>query len=148
MNNNPPRYYILVSDIENWEKSFEIETFGFSEKTKGSWNKSCVGELVAFYVMSPIKKIVGFGIITEKVIEEDLVWPDELLFERSLLKYRLKFNIIFKLDDYFKGIPVPTNLIFNQSRIIIPKELFFDLIKKSEKEWNVKIEKKIPLQIN
>lgn len=137
MSNINLRYYILISNLKNSEKSFDINTWGFSEKRKGSWNKSRVGELIAFYITDPIKKIVGFGVITDKVIEEDLIWPDEIFYQKSILKYRLKFSKIFLLEDYTNGITISQNLSFND-RTIISKKSFYELVAKSEEKWNYK----------
>ena len=37
--------------------------------------KSNVSDRVAFYVTSPIKKIIGVGIIKKKFVKEDFFWP-------------------------------------------------------------------------
>ena len=60
------KYYILVGDEENWKISIKNKIWGFSERNKGSWNKTKPGEYLAFYVTSPIKKIIGFGIVKGK----------------------------------------------------------------------------------
>ena len=96
---------------------------------------------------SPVKKIVGFGRITEKFINDDIVWPDEFMFNRSMWKYKMKFEIIFKLNDSSAGVSVPATMILNQSRKVISKDLFFDLVKKSEEQWNVTIEEALTQKI-
>ena len=60
------RYYILVGDDSAWKISLTKKVWGFTEKTKGSWNKSYSGDYIAFYVTKPLGKIIGFGKIIEK----------------------------------------------------------------------------------
>lgn len=46
----------------------------------------------------PISKIIGFGKITQKFINDEIVWPDERMMGRSIWKYKLKLNIIYVLE--------------------------------------------------
>lgn len=143
---NLVRYYILVTEENNWKKSFEKNVWGFSEKTRGYWNSMEVGEYVAFYVTEPIKKIIGFGKVVKKYVEEDLFWPDEILFNRSLLKYRIKFDIVYRLDDYTNGIKLPLALVLNVGRKVISEEKFLELVRISDTAWNSNIEKIITMK--
>ncbi len=135
----PPRYYILVGDEETWMVALESQQWGFTEKTIGNWKTIHMGELVAFYVTNPTKKIIGFAEITKKFISNDLLWPDEKLFKRSLWPYRLQFEIISMIKDWNDGINPPTNILFNVGRRVIDKKIFESLLKNANKKWNVKM---------
>lgn len=74
------RYFILVGDMYAWQTSFLKNMWGFAKRTIGSWHTSNVGDYVAFYVTSPIKKIIGHGRITKKFESDDILWPDEIMF--------------------------------------------------------------------
>ena len=140
------RYYILVTEENNWKKSFEKNIWGFSEKTKGYWNSLETGEYVAFYITAPIKKIIGFGKIVKKYVEDDLFWPDEILFNRSLLKYRIKFDVLYRLDDYTDGIKPPISLVLNVGRKVISEEVFMNMVRMADAKWNSNIEKIIVMK--
>lgn len=140
------RYYILVTEESNWKKSFEKNIWGFSEKTKGYWNTIQAGEFVAFYVTAPVTKIIGFGKVVKKYVEDNLFWPDEILFDRSLWKYKLKFDVIYLLDDYANGIKPPLTLVLNVGRKVIPEEEFLNLAKIADAKWNSNIEKIITIK--
>jgi len=71
------RYYLLVGDEENWEISIKEKIWGFTDNSKGMWNTTKKGEFLAFYVTSPVKKIIGFGKVSEKFIDDKLLWNDE-----------------------------------------------------------------------
>lgn len=144
MNDNP-RFYILIGDENTWKISFSKNIWGFSEKTKGSWNTSQIGDYLVFYVTSPVKKIIGFGSISEKFIDDDLFWPDEKIFRKSLWKYRLRFKTFFIIENWKNGIECPKNIMLNQGRKVIDIKLFFDLVRDAESKWNNDIKKKIDL---
>jgi len=133
------RYYILVGDEKTWEVSFTENLFGFSEQSKGSWNTTNVNDYVAFYCTIPIKKIIGFGQITEKFIEDKIFFPDEKFFKRAVYKYRIKFEKLFVVADWKKGLPPPKNVMLNTGRRVVNEELFSELIKSAEKAWKTKL---------
>lgn len=143
--NLEPHFFILTGDKETWLRSFNKNLWGFTEKTKGSWNTSQVNDLVAFYVTAPIKKIIGFGIIRKKFIDSELFWNDEILFKKSIWPYRFEFEPIHIEDDWENGISVPAGIMLNVGRKVIDKLIFSNLIREADSKWNTKmngIEKK------
>ena len=123
-----PRYYILVGDKESWIVSLSGNIWGFSQRSVGSWNSSRIGDYVAYYVTSPLKKVIGYGRITSKFVSEDLIWPDEITFRKPIWKFRIKFRRLHLLDDWEMGIPVPQNIMLNTGRKVIDKHMFFSII--------------------
>lgn len=85
------RTYLLIGSKENWEVSLDRQLWGFTEQSKGSWNTTKTGDLLAFYVTTPVKKIIGFGKVIDKMISDDIIWNDEKRFKRSLWKYKISF---------------------------------------------------------
>lgn len=132
------RFYILVGDPENWEIALKNRIWGFKEATKGLWNKSQIGEYVAFYVTTPIKKIIGFGKIIDKYIEDTIIWSDEKLFNRSLWNYRFELEIIYLIDDWNKGIRL-TSIHLNVGRKVVSEYFFKTLVKKADQKWSSNI---------
>jgi hypothetical protein len=65
-----------------------------------------IGDLLAFYVTSPIKKVIGFGKITGKDIDEELIYSDEQMFNRSIWKYKIRFEILFSIYTLENGVPL------------------------------------------
>jgi len=135
------RYYLLVGDEGTWRKSFEENLWGFSETSKGLWNTIKIGDFVGFYVTSPIKRIVGFGKIKKKTIDETIFWPDEKFFKRSIWKYRIEFNILHKIEDWENGIRVSNNIMLNVGRKLVSRGLFFEIIKNADSSWNTNLQK-------
>ena len=138
-----PRFYVLVGEEQNWKISFATNTWGFTEKSKGLWNTIKVGELLAFYITSPIKRIIGFGQITKKFIGEELVWPMEKFAKRALWKYRINFKSIHVIDDWNEGILNTRKIILRSSRTVVSKDLYYDFVKSADKNWKTNIHKEI-----
>jgi len=140
---NIPRYYILVGERKNWKTSIENQIWGFTEKSKGLWNKSNKDELLAYYVTSPIKKIIGFGQIGEKYVDEKLIWNDEKKLKKSIWKYKFKLNHIYVCDDWDEGIPITSKIMLASSRTVVERDQFFEFSKKANQKWNTKIHQKL-----
>jgi predicted RNA-binding protein len=134
------RYYILVGEKQNWVVSIDNKVWGFSERSKGSWNKILPNELVAFYVTRPIKKIIGFGRIERKFVDKTILWSDDEFFGRTMWPYRISLEILYVTDNWEEnGISVPSDILIQVSRRVISKELFYDLVNKAEIKWHVSI---------
>lgn len=139
MTNQTSRYYILVGDRRTWQTSLQNKIWGFSEGAIGSWNTSKAGDYAAFYVKSPWKKIIGFGVFGKKFIDDNLIWPDEKIFGRAIWKYRIKLKPISVTDVWKDGVTVPTELMLNTGRKVIPKQLFLSLVNEADKKWDTGI---------
>jgi len=133
------RYYLLVGDEQNWKISLDKKMWGFSDRTKGSWNTTKKGDLLAFYVTIPVKKVIGFGIVTDKFVDNTIIWSDEKFCKRSIWKYRIKFQIIHFIDEWNNGITLPKDLLLGVSRRVVGQEFFINLIKEADSKWKTKL---------
>lgn len=140
MTNDKPRYYILVGKRRIWKEAFNKKLWGFTDKTKGSWNTTKKGDFVVFYVTKPLMKIIGFGIITKKFSSDEYVFPDEKLFEKIIWKYKIKFKIIHIEKEWENGIDVPKKIILNSGRKVVDKKMFSQLARTAEKKWNIQLD--------
>ena len=129
------RNYILVGDENTVKTALDELQWGFSERTKGLWNTSEIGEEIAFYVTKPTKKIIGFGIINNKKFDNQLTWPDEILFKKSLWPYRFQIKLVFTTKNWDDGIKSPVNLMLNIGRKVIEKKEFAKLRAAAKKKW-------------
>ena len=128
------RQYILVGDQNSWDVALENKVWGFKEKNFGLWNKTKEGEFVLFYVTGPISKIFGMGQIEKKVVEQTLLWDEEKLANKPLMKYRFKLKILEKIP-FDNGIPRPNNIMLNTGRKVIEQNQFLILLKTADKKW-------------
>lgn len=138
-----PRYYVLVGDSETWLTSLRHNLWGFSERSKGYWNTAKVGDYLAFYVTSPIKRVIGFGIVARKFTDEEIIFPDERLFGKPLWLYRLEYSKISAIERWEDGVPVPADLMLNVGRKAIDKKTFFQIVRKAEQKWKLSLSSKM-----
>jgi hypothetical protein len=124
-----PRFFILVGDKDSWIRSLSDNIWGFSNRSVGNWNTSEIGDYLAFYVTSPFKKIIGYGRITSKFVSEELTWPDEIAFKKSIWRYRIRFNNLKVLENWEMGVPVPKDIMLNTGRKVIDEQTFSIIIK-------------------
>jgi len=129
------RNYILVGDENTIKTAINELQWGFSERNKRFWNTSEIGEKIAFYVTKPTKKIIGFGIIQNKIIDNRLTWPDEILFKKSLWPLRFQIKLLFTTKNWNDGIEPPANLMLNVGRKVIEKKEFLKLYNTAKKNW-------------
>lgn len=139
-------YYILVGDLQNWKIAIENHVWGYSEKTKGSWNKAKIGDWLAFYATSPIKKVFGFGITTDKFKDNEILWRDEKLFKRAIWNLRIRYKIVYLIDDWKEGIDLPPNTMLGTSRKRVDREFFLNLVKNADKKWKTNIIKSLEME--
>lgn len=132
------RYYILVGSEQNWKVSLEHNLWGFTENSKGSWNTTKSGDLLAFYVTRPVKKVIGFGKVGKKFSNDNLVWDDEKLFNRSIWKYKFEIIPEYVCKNWEKGIELPPMALI-VSRRVIDKDVFGGLLKKADTAWKTKL---------
>lgn len=137
--NESIRSYMLVGRKENWKTAIEHNVWGFTKNAKGLWNTSKEGEILAYYVTAPLQKIIGFGRISGKVVNNDLIWKEEKLKNQSIWSYKLNLEHIYILKNMNKGVSLTKTMILENSRKILEKEIFDDLVRNAEKKWNVKI---------
>lgn len=134
------RYYLIIGDKENWKISLKRRIWGFSEKFKGYWNKTNEGDDIAFYVTSPIKKVIGFGKITKKYTDSsELVWSDEVFFKRSIWPYKIKFEVLHVIENWEAGIPPPEGIMLNVGRKLVSQEQFSALVKDADFKWRTRL---------
>ena len=130
-------FYILVGDEITWECAFKKNWWGFTDRTKGSWNTIEPGDKLVFYVTKPIKRAIGFGKVEKKFTNKTIFWPDEKLFNRIIWPYTLEFKTIHKISDWNKGIQIPKDIMLNQGRKKIDEKIFLELISDAKKTWNI-----------
>ena len=139
MDSRKTRYFILVGDIETWKVSLDHNIWGFSERSKGYWNTANIGDHLAFYVTSPVKKVIGFGRITSKFVDDSIIFPDERIFGKAMWLYKLGFIKLHAIENWDIGITVPSNIMLNVGRKVIDERIFLQLVVKAEQKWNHKI---------
>ena len=118
------KHFILVGDENSWKVILEKQIWGFSDKKKGSWNSLNKNDKIAFYVTSPVKKIIGYGKIKEKFVSNEILFHDEKILQCVIWKNRFNFEIEKIVTEWENGISPPTGLMLNVGNKPISTEIF------------------------
>jgi hypothetical protein len=106
------RVWVSSGPPENWRVAIqEGGVWGVDPKPtlKKRWDTLSRGDLVAFYVSSPISRVVGLGCVKTKSEEDAPLWPAEKQIGKAKWIYRFRFDILHCLDENSwgtKGIPI------------------------------------------
>lgn len=148
-------YWILTGSLKNWDRGISDTVWGCKPELKERWNKLQVGDVLFFYVSSPISGIVGLGKVTKKFEASSPLWPDEIIENKIIYPYRFEFKIDYvlpKSEWKEKGIKIKDlnipfragiNLFTNEEVI---KTLLDRINSSFNTSFNLKIEEKPKLE--
>jgi predicted RNA-binding protein len=97
-------FWILSGSKENWEKGSAESIWGVKEGLKSSWEKLKPGDILLFYVTSPISGLIGFGRLETKFKQDKPLWPDELMKNEVIYPFRFEFKIdyLIPVRDWYE----------------------------------------------
>lgn len=90
------RYWLAVGAPENWKTAFELgNTWGLKGKGPQAtgWQQAEVGDILIFYAVSPIRGVIGYGVIQQKLRQDQPLWPEEVKAGEVLWPLRLVFEV-------------------------------------------------------
>lgn len=145
--------WILTGNEENWETALSSGNIWGVKKgiLVGRWKKLQKGDLLIFYVKSPVTGVIGVGILESKFKQDKPLWPDEIREKRLIYPYRFDFRILgvispekwrdeaISIRDLRVGIQAGVNPVKNPQVI---KEIVDRLNEKWEVEYEFKPEEK------
>lgn len=86
--------WLVVGKLKNWLSTFSqpVPIWGLKLSQKKEFEEMDVGDILYFYITSPIRGIIGFGRVKDKYIDEkNLIWEDEI--KRKEVIWPLRFRI-------------------------------------------------------
>lgn len=92
-NNN----WLLIGIPKNWETAFShpVPIWGLRKTYKTEFQFLNVGDNVWFYATSPIKGVIGSGVVRDKYIDNvNLVWEEELRKKEVIWPLRFRIQIL------------------------------------------------------
>lgn len=93
-------YWLAIGPSENWELGLKHGVWGIGGRYLPSWDRVVNGDTVIFYVMRPVKGIIGYGTMKGKSKETKPFWPQEMKDKKMLWPLHLHVN---------KGLTLPRN---------------------------------------
>ncbi|MDI6888825.1 MAG: EVE domain-containing protein [Methanocellales archaeon] len=89
--------WLVVGRPENWETAFDLgNIWGLRQNQAHLWEALASGDIVFFYVTSPVSKIVGYGKILSKFKQDKPLWPEERTKGRVIWPLRFQFDITLR----------------------------------------------------
>jgi EVE domain len=90
------KYWLAVGTPQNWETAFDLgNTWGL--KNKGpqatNWKQVQIGDILIFYAVSPVKGIIGYGVVQQKLKQDTPLWPEESAKKEVIWPLRLIFEV-------------------------------------------------------
>lgn len=139
--------WILTGNEENWETAFNSgNIWGVREgNLVKRWERLQKGDLVLFYVKTPVKGIIGFGKIESKFKQDKPLWPDEIRAKQVIYPYRFDFQILSLLppdgwkQDYLSVSDLPISIQAGVNPIA-KKETIEEIISRLTDKFNTSID--------
>jgi len=140
------KWLILCGNEENWNVAIKNKVWGTKPLLRKLWSGLSKGDIIFFYVTRSIKRIVGVGIVKEKLdpqtYEPKPLWPDEKNKDKVIYPYRFRFETIYLCKNLsleginIKGLKI--SRIKGMSRIL-DKQSTLELHRLISTNWNVDI---------
>jgi predicted RNA-binding protein len=94
------KYWLAVGTPKNWLTSFELGN-AWGLKGKGpqatAWQHLAVGDVLLFYAVAPVRGIIGYGVVQQKLKQNAPLWSDEVEQGEVIWPLRLVFEITYCL---------------------------------------------------
>ena len=73
-----PTYYLAVGSYDNWRNVFaKANRWGLPENKFRTWNRLEKGDIVFFYVETPLSAVVGHGVVLSKFYSEERFFAED-----------------------------------------------------------------------
>lgn len=91
------RTWLVMGKKENWETALAqpLPIWGLKDRYLGEFSSLNKGDYLIFYVVSPIKGIIGLGSVKDKYIDrQNLIWEEEKRKKKVIwpLRFRIEVN--------------------------------------------------------
>jgi predicted RNA-binding protein len=87
-------YWLVVGSPHNWRTAFEQKNiWGLKQTQRHLWERLEEGDVLIFYVTSPVSGIIGHGTVRTKFRQNQPLWPQEIKEKKVLWPLRFEFNV-------------------------------------------------------
>lgn len=90
------KYWLAVGTPQNWKTAFDLgNTWGLKNKGPQAtgWKQVQIGDVLIFYAVSPVKGIIGYGVVQQKLKQDTPLWPEESAKKEVIWPLRLIFEV-------------------------------------------------------
>ena len=91
-------YWLVVGKPENWDTAFEHRNiWGLKKSQKHFWEELEEDDVLLFYATSPVKGIIGHGVVRTRFKQDKPLWPQEIKENRVIWLLRFEFDVEYCL---------------------------------------------------
>lgn len=140
------KWLILCGNEENWNVAIKNKVWGTRLLPGKLWGGLSKGDIVFFYVVRSLMRIIGVGTVDEKLHphthSQEPLWPDEISKGQVIYPYRFRFETIYVCENPsdegigIKGLKM--SKMKGMSRIL-DKQTILELQRRVNVNWNVDI---------
>jgi predicted RNA-binding protein len=93
-------YWLVVGEPKNWETAFiHKNIWGLRQTQFSLWERLQENDKVIFYATTPVKGIIGHGVVRTKFIQDSPLWPEEIEEHKVIWPLRFEFDVDFRLPQ-------------------------------------------------
>jgi predicted RNA-binding protein len=93
-------YWLAVGSPKNWETAFiHRSIWGLKDTQRHLWESLQENDEVIFYATSPVKGVIGHGVVRTKFPQSSPLWPDEIKQRKVIWPLRFEFDVGFRLPQ-------------------------------------------------
>jgi len=135
------KFWIISGHIENWEKALGDGIWGVKTgRLKTFWDKLFKGDILVFYITSPIAGVIGVGKVETKFKQDKPLWPDEIKENKVIYPYRFNFISEYALPSNAwtdKKIPIRDLKVSVQAGLspINDNKTIREILKRADETW-------------
>jgi len=142
------KVWICVGTPENWEIALSGNVWGVKERLQSLWKTLQKEDLLLFYATSPIKGIIGVGVVKNKFKQDKPLWPEEIKENKAIWPYRYEFKTEFVLprsDWETKKIDISKLKLVTKAGLnpVENKQKIEQIFQEMDKLWNTELIKLI-----
>ncbi|OQX51549.1 hypothetical protein B5M47_00380 [candidate division CPR3 bacterium 4484_211] len=149
LNSLQVQIWLVIGSIENWMTALSqpLPVWGLKESYYGQFNSLAMNDLCIFYVKSPIKGVIGVGLVKDKYIDRtNKIWKEEIEKKKVIwpLRFRLQVLNVLPFEAWqgkegkltpvsISDLPIIWQIGFQQ----LPPQKSTWVLEKIRKSWGV-----------
>jgi hypothetical protein len=144
-----PKIWLVIGKIENWITALSqpIPIWGLKESYYGQFNYLAINDYCIFYVTSPVKGVIGIGLVKDKYIDRtNKIWKEEIEKNKVIWPLRFRLQVLsvlpFEAWNVKNNALSPVNIsdlpiIWQVGFQLLPPEEGIKVIEKMKKQWKI-----------
>ena len=99
--------WLVIGSVQNWITALSqpVPIWGLRLGHKAAFDILQNGDTIWFYATSPVKGVIGLGLVKDKYFDKNnLIWDDERKERKVIWPYRFRIQVLKVVDtQHWKG---------------------------------------------